>query len=779
MEEANKIINLGLEKEKIKNFCLEKEPSPCVSSCPFHYDVRSFISRVRRGGYNFAYRLFADAVCFPEIVSELCDASCASACPLVHADGAVDLRELERACLAYASNKEPNSYNMPQKSARIAIVGAGPAGLACLVKLTNRKYKVTVFEKSDRIGGSLWKLLPEEVFMCDIELQLKNEKYELLLNREIKELSEIEDDFEAIFIAAGSGSSICRTSAFPAVADAPLPLGTKAYAGGSLVGSSSAVASIAQGIKAASLIEAFVKTGNLKGAEPYSHTKIKINPEQIKGSPAVQPGADGLFSKEGAKAEAKRCIMCRCDFCARSCDLMEYYQKFPKLIEQEVHITIYPGTLDGNGTVSTRLISTCNQCGLCSAVCPENIDVGLFLRESHAAMKEKGAMPWAFHEFWLRDMEHADSEAAAFSYTPTGCEKSRYLFFPGCQSGASKPDYVLKPYAKLLEALPDTSILVGCCGAPAMWAGDKELYAKRRKSLSVEWEKLGRPVLVCSCPTCMEFFREYMPEIKIISLPELLSKKGIVVPIANDAGVAALFDPCASRNFPAMQLTARKLAAAAGFELAPLEYEGKKAKCCSWGGQVEIANPPYAKWVKEKRIAESELPYIAYCTNCRDIFAEAGKPVKHLLDVLFDMGGWNEKPPTWSERHRNREYLKKALLKEYRTAGAKGAAEGEAETKKMKHKLKLEPELAAKLSRVKILEDDILDVIAFCEESGRKLVEPKTGHFIGYREVGHMTFWAEYLPEGSDYRLFNAYGHRMKIELEEVWNGRIQKTDLR
>ena len=42
-----------------------------------------------------------------------------------------------------------------------------------------------------------------------------------------------------------------------------------------------------------------------------------------------------------------------------------------------------------------------------------------------------------------------------------------------------------------------------------------------------------------------------------------------------------------------------------------------------------------------------------------------------------------------------------------------------------------------------------------------------------------MTFWAEYLPEGSDYRLFNAYGHRMKIELEEVWNGRIQKTDLR
>lgn len=756
------------QKEKIKNCCLEKEVSPCVSACPFHFDARAFISRMRRGGFNFAYRLYADAVAFPEIVSMLCGKPCIAVCPLKGAGGAVDMGLLERACAAYASNREPNNYNIPPKGARAAIVGAGPSGLACLLKLANRKYDVTLFEKSGRIGGSLWDKLPSEVFLKDIELQLKNENYELRLNSEVSDINELSRQYDAVYIAAGAAAGDFGLS-FQRGAGAPVPAGGNIYVGGSQAGSKSAVDSIADGIKAAGLIDAFIKTGTLKSAEPHSPTRIKINPSNIKNVPGVRPADGVMFTKEEAKNEAKRCVMCRCDFCARSCDLMEYYQKFPKLIEQEVHITIFPGTLDGNGTVSTRLISTCNQCGLCSSVCPEDIDVGLFLRESHIAMRNKGAMPWAFHEFWLRDMEHADSERSAFSYTPQGAASSRYLFFPGCQSGASNPEYVLKPYKFLLEKFPDTSIYLRCCGAPAMWGGEAALYERSRSEIEAEWNRLGRPTFIFSCPTCMEFFREYLPQVRAVSLVEMLAELGAPVADAGRGMSAALFDPCSSRNFPDAQKSARELLTGAGYELVPLEYEGKRAKCCSWGGQVDIANPPYAKWVIDKRKGESELPRIVYCTNCRDIFAGAGIKTRHILDIVFGLGGWDEAPATWSERHRRREYLKKMLEIEL-TGGAGSDA--------MKEELVMEPEVAAKLSRRKILEEDALDVIRFCETSGRKVADPATGHFIGYHEVGHMTFWVEYAPEGGGFRLFNAYGHRMKIELEDVWNGRVQKADL-
>ena len=96
----------------------------------------------------------------------------------------------------------------------------------------------------------------------------------------------------------------------------------------------------------------------------------------------------------------------------------------------------------------------------------------------------------------------------------------------------------------------------------------------------------------------------------------------------------------------------------------------------------------------------------------------------------------------------------------------------------MQEHLIMEPEVEEKLNRSKILVEDVLSVIRFCETSGRKLKDAETGHTIGYHEIGHMTLWIEYEAAEGGWRLFNAYEHRMKIELEEVWNGRKQKADL-
>ena len=51
----------------------------------------------------------------------------------------------------------------------------------------------------------------------------------------------------------------------------------------------------------------------------------------------------------------------------------------------------------------------------------------------------------------------------------------------------------------------------------------------------------------------------------------------------------------------------------------------------------------------------------------------------------------------------------------------------------------------------------------------------ENGNFSGYAMVGRMTYWVEYRPEGSGYRLENAYAHRMEIAREAIWNGKRQE----
>ena len=91
--------NMESLKNKIKNCCIEKEDLFCTSHCPFDLDVREFVSRVQRGGFNLAYRLYSNTVGFPFIVSELCKAPCKDCCPRSQTDSSIAIDLLEKASL--------------------------------------------------------------------------------------------------------------------------------------------------------------------------------------------------------------------------------------------------------------------------------------------------------------------------------------------------------------------------------------------------------------------------------------------------------------------------------------------------------------------------------------------------------------------------------------------------------------------------------------------------------------------------------------------------------
>lgn len=82
-------------------------------------------------------------------------------------------------------------------------------------------------------------------------------------------------------------------------------------------------------------------------------------------------------------------------------------------------------------------------------------------------------------------------------------------------------------------------------------------------------------------------------------------------------------------------------------------------------------------------------------------------------------------------------------------------------------KLVMEPPLGELLEERYILAEDVQQVIYEAESSGRKLQNLDNGHYTAHMQLGIMTYWVEYLPEGDFFRVFNAYSHRMQL-IEDV-----------
>ena len=564
------------------------------------------------------------------------------------------------------------------------------------------------------------------------------------------------------------------------------------FAGGGLVGEEP-IDALASGLHMGTVIDNFLKTGNLICPDNSRKTAMCLNPEKLKYEEPIIAKDGKHYSEEEARMEAARCVECQCDFCRTYCDLTEFYNKWPLRIRDEVLATTLPGSAEVKATPAKRLMSTCNQCGLCKETCPEEIDLGGLILEGRKSMHRQKKAPWVFHDFWLRDMDFAGSDLAALSKASPGAasgnEKCTYAFFPGCQLGASDPELVERAYDYLLGKRPDTGLILRCCGAPAEWSGNEEKHHEELEKIRSLWTDLGQPSLILACPTCEKKFKTYLTEILVISLYEVMADWGVNPPqhlkVTDDLNPAdhlrrsvchssaskkvySVFDACAARDEKKMRESVRMLAETAGYCLEPLLENDAHPRCCSFGGQPSIANPEYAEFVTKKRISESQNPYITYCINCRDVFADAGKEAVHILDLLLGDGKSPQKLVTVSQRRENRIKLKKALLKKHWDT-----VEME-EKERWNTMVNISSELKEKLSRDRILEEDVLAVLEFCERTGRRIYHAEKGTYSGYREIGYGTCWVEYKAKSEEggYELINAYAHRMKIELEPVWNGR-------
>lgn len=133
-----------------------------VSGCPLHNLMPEFNDLVYRGLDEFAYVRLNKTNNFPEFTSHVCPALCEGACCAGMVTEPVAIRNIEQYIIENAFAKGYVKPNIPEKRTgkRVAIVGSGPAGLACADQLNKAGHSVTVFERDDRPGGLLMYGIP-------------------------------------------------------------------------------------------------------------------------------------------------------------------------------------------------------------------------------------------------------------------------------------------------------------------------------------------------------------------------------------------------------------------------------------------------------------------------------------------------------------------------------------------------------------------------------------------------------------------------------------------
>ncbi len=152
--------------------------SPCKTNCPAHIAVQGYIKLASQGNYAEALELIKKENPLPAVCGRICNRRCEDACTRGDIDEAIAIDEIKK----FIAQRELDAKNrfIPTKrhdysDKKIAIVGAGPAGLSCAYFLALDGYRVTVFEKEKKIGGMLTMGIPsfrleKEVVEAEIEV---------------------------------------------------------------------------------------------------------------------------------------------------------------------------------------------------------------------------------------------------------------------------------------------------------------------------------------------------------------------------------------------------------------------------------------------------------------------------------------------------------------------------------------------------------------------------------------------------------------------------------
>lgn len=207
------------EIKKQANWCLNCKNKPCSESgCPMHTDIPEFISKIKTGEYEEAYKILINKNIFSHVCSLICpqEEQCEGKCIRGIKQTSTKIGNLEKFVNEWANDNEIKYKILKEEEngKKVAIIGSGPAGLECAIELLKHGYSVTIFEKDNIAGGVLWYGIPDfrlpKKIVKNIIQEIQNLGAVIKTNIEFGKdvtIDILKKEYDAIFIGIGASVS--------------------------------------------------------------------------------------------------------------------------------------------------------------------------------------------------------------------------------------------------------------------------------------------------------------------------------------------------------------------------------------------------------------------------------------------------------------------------------------------------------------------------------------------------------------------------------------------
>lgn len=196
--------------------CLNCKNHPCVTGCPVNVHIPEFISKIKEGDFEGAYKIISESSSLPAVCGRVCpqETQCESKCVRGIKGESVGIGRLERFVADWHNAHSDEIPVTEEKNGhKVAVVGSGPSGLTCAGDLAKKGYSVTVFEALHKAGGVLVYGIPEfrlpkTIVQKEID-NLKAMGVDVETNMIIGKTLTIDELFdmgyEAVFVGSGAG----------------------------------------------------------------------------------------------------------------------------------------------------------------------------------------------------------------------------------------------------------------------------------------------------------------------------------------------------------------------------------------------------------------------------------------------------------------------------------------------------------------------------------------------------------------------------------------------
>ncbi len=195
-----------------------KLTAPCQDKCPAHIDIPAYIEAIKERQFGEALEVIRESMPLPAVCGRVCPHPCESACRRANVDNPVNIMVLKRTASDYEwqHNHQPSMLPKPRKNKKIAIVGAGPAGLTAAYYLALEGYPCTIYESlPEGFGGGMIAVgipayrMPRHILQRDIDI-ICSLGVEIIYDTHVgKDISlvELKEKFAAVLLAPGAHKS--------------------------------------------------------------------------------------------------------------------------------------------------------------------------------------------------------------------------------------------------------------------------------------------------------------------------------------------------------------------------------------------------------------------------------------------------------------------------------------------------------------------------------------------------------------------------------------------